>query len=165
MYACFSYSRSERWGRNKARVFQDQLRKSSLNQEKLDTMTTEKLNSLMSQIGKYLSNQKQDEINAKALQEAENDFAKETAEERGRRKEGWLLEEKWTLLWATEYAKTKSGSNKSQAYTKLWRAIMEKFCPNKGDHKKNSSQLLNVKKSGAFSDAMPYLTEKKWPSH
>ena len=119
MYACFAYSRSERWGRNKARVFQDQLRKSSLNQQKLDTMTTEKLNSLMSQISHYLSNQKQAEIKADSLQEAENDYARETAEERSRRKDGWLLEEKWTLLWATEYAKTKCGTNNALLTTTL----------------------------------------------
>ena len=70
MFACFTYSRSERWGRNKARVFQDQLRKSSLNQEKLESMTTAKLNSLMSQIGKYLSNDKQAEIKAKSIKDS-----------------------------------------------------------------------------------------------
>ena len=107
MYACYSYLRSERWCRNKTREFQEELRKSSLNQSKLEEMTPRKLDSLMSQISNYVNAEKLTEIRSVALQEAERDFERESVEEKGRRKPGWLLEEKWTLLWATEYAKKK----------------------------------------------------------
>ena len=159
IYTCFSYSRSERWGRNKAQIFQEQLSKSSLNKEKLERITIAKLNSLMSQIGVYLSPQRIDEIKTLALQKAEEDFARETAEEREKRKAGWTEEEKWTILWATEYAKKKYGTNKSKEYTKMWRIIMAKYYPDKRNHANNTTQLANVKKSGVFSDKMTYLTE------
>ena len=160
IYSCLSYSRSERWGRNKTKVFQEKLGKSSLDQRKLEQVTIAKLNSLMSQIGIYIGKERLKEIENNALQEAENDYAMETSEQRGRRKEGWLLEEKWTLLWATIYAKTKHGTNKSPAYTKTWRSIMEKYCPSKRDHQINTTQLNNVKTSGVFSEHTPYLMEK-----
>ena len=79
-------------------MFQQQLSKSSLNQEKLNATTISKLNSLMSQISRYIGQRKLDEIKSRALQEAEDDFARETESERGRRKVGWLSEENWTLL-------------------------------------------------------------------
>ena len=123
-------------------------------------MTTEKLSSLMSQINRYIRTEKLNEIKTRSLQEAENDFGVKTEEEREGRKAGWLLEEKWTIIWATEYAKTKCGGNRSRAYTKMWRDIVEKYCPNKKDHRTNTSQLHNMKKSGVFSDDMPYLTGK-----
>ena len=113
----------------------------------------------MSQISRYIGQRKLDEIKSRALQEAEDDFARETESERGRRKVGWLPEENWTLLWAIEYAKTKHNARTS-AYTQMWRSIMEKYCPNRIDHTANTSQLFNVKKSGAFSDHMTYLQEK-----
>ena len=113
----------------------------------------------MSQIRVYLSPQKMDEIKELALQKAEEDFAREAAEDRGRRKAGWTEEEKWTLLWATEYAKKKCGTNKSKEYTKMWRSIMEKYYPDRKNHTNNTTQLANVKKSGAFSDRMTYLRE------
>ena len=46
IYACFAYSRSERWNRNKNQVFEEQLRKSSLYQNELQKVTIAKLTSL-----------------------------------------------------------------------------------------------------------------------
>ena len=113
----------------------------------------------MSQIGVYLSPQKIEEIKKEAQQKAKDDFSRETAEDRAGRRTGWTEEEKWTILWATEYAKKKCGTNKSREYTKIWRHIMEKYCPDKSNHTNNTTQLANVKKSGLFSDQMAYLTE------
>ena len=114
----------------------------------------------MSQIDRYLSPQKMEDLRATALQKAEEEFRQETTEERGRRKPGWSQYEKWTVLWATEFSKRKFSSNKSAQYTKMWRNIMEKYCPDKKNHANNTSQLANIKKNGVFSDQMTYLTEK-----
>lgn len=114
----------------------------------------------MSQIDRYLSPQKMEDLRATALQKAEEEFRQETTEERGRRKAGWSLYEKWTVLWATEFSKRKFSSNKSAQYTKMWRNIMEKYCPDKKNHANNTSQLANIKKNGVFSDQMAYLSEK-----
>merc|ERR1712030_161916 len=159
MYACFAYSRSERWSRNKSQIFEEQLRKSSLDKEKLKLMTIQKLNSLMSQISKYIGPERLEEMKNLGLRKAEEDYNKEMQLERSKRKTGWLPEENWTLLWATELAKGKY-SNKSKEYTKLWRSIMEKHCPTRSNHKNTPSQLFNVKKRRAFSDHMTYLAEK-----
>ena len=48
-------------------VFQQQLSKSSLNQEKLNATTLSKLNSLMSQVSRYIGQGKLDEIKSRAL--------------------------------------------------------------------------------------------------
>ena len=159
IYTCFAYSRSERWNRNKNLVFEEQLRKSSLNPEKLEQVTTPKLTSLMSQISKYIRPERLSELKDLSLKKAEIDFLNETEPERCKRKTGWGLEENWTLLWATEYARTLH-NNKTRGYTNLWRSIMERYCPTRSDHKSSNAQLYNVKKSGAFSDHMTYLAEK-----
>ena len=75
-------------------MLQKQLRKSSLDQSKLEEMTPRKLDSLMSQIYNYINAEKLTEIRSGDLLEAERDFARESLEDRGNRKPGWLFEEK-----------------------------------------------------------------------
>ena len=160
IYACYSYSRSERWSRNKSGVFHEQLQKANLNAEKLELTSIKQFESLMSQVSRYINAQKLASIKAQALQEAERDYDELSQENQEMRKKRWLPEESWTLIWAIEYSKEKCGTNKSPIYTETWRNIMKKFCPDKNQWPRCTTQYANYKKSGLYSEHRPYLAQE-----
>merc|ERR1711923_55228 len=64
----------------------------------------------------------------------------------------WTMEEKWTLLWSTEYAKCKF--KKAAERCAEWQIIFLHHCPNKKNSPKSrlSTQKNNVQKSKIFSE-------------
>ena len=126
---CFTYSRFEKWGRRKREIFEE-LKKTNLPPEKLNTTNPNKLQSIVSQIHVYVKKEEIDNIKNEALKRAESDF--ELVEESKNLEYGkshWNREEKWVLLWATEYAREKYTNRTEQS--KEWQRIFHHHCPNK----------------------------------
>lgn len=154
IYYCHAYSRCEVWTKGKDKIFQKQIDLSNLDQQKLQESSLKKLSSIASQIGKYLTKDTMDEIrqqaNAKAVEDLQylGDTEKKEID-----KATWSLQERWTLVWAKEYAKTKTFKNASQRAAE-WRRIFFHFCPDKEHIPPNTlnTQNSNILRKKYFSD-------------
>ena len=149
---CHTYSRYKEWGRNRDRVFEGKISESELPDQKKDATTTSKLCSIVSQIKNYLAPGEIMEIKQRALTKAQEDFQLLDEEEKiqyGRG--GWSKMEKWTLLWAIEYAKYKY--NNQREGSKHWYSIFKHHCPNKKYETKTklTTQKNNIIKSKIFT--------------
>ena len=135
-------------------IFQRQLEQSDLPRNKLDATNVSNLVSLMSQINKYLSVDEIKQIKAEGKRMADIDIAEldDANEINDLSQRQWSLEEKWTLLWATEYAKCKF--KKAPDRCAEWQRIVRHHCPNKRHSPKNrlTTQKNNVQKVKLFSD-------------
>ena len=150
----FAYSRNEKWRGQMNQIFQRQLEQSDLPRNKLDATNVSNLVSLMSQINKYLSVDEIKQIKAEGKRMADIDIAEldDANEINDLSQRQWSLEEKWTLLWATEYAKCKF--KKAPDRCAEWQRIVRHHCPNKRHSPKNrlTTQKNNVQKAKLFSD-------------
>ena len=134
-------------------VFEKQLEQSDLPRNKLDTTTVANLVSLVSTIGRNLSAEEIAHIKAEGRRVAELDIAENNDNEvPDLTQRQWTLEEKWTLLWATEYAKSKF--KKATERCAEWQRIVRHHCPNKRDSPKSrlNTQKHNVTKAKLFSE-------------
>ena len=130
IFYCFAYSRHEMWGRRKKYVFEDRIKAADLPPEKKETTTTAKLLSIASQAHKYLSEEVMEVVKANALEEAEKDYQTSTKDKKlDYGQSQWKVEEKWTLLWATEYAKNRHAGQRQRCQE--WQQIFFHHCPNK----------------------------------
>ena len=73
---CFSYSRLECWGRQKTKVFEKQIKESDLPVEKVEQTTIAKLNSIVSVIHTYLSEDEIRDIQQRGRNRAEGDYSR-----------------------------------------------------------------------------------------
>ena len=147
---CFTYSRFEKWGRRKKIIFEEQIKSSNLQKEKVNSTTTKKLLSIASQIYKYIPATEVNTIKERALEKANLDFNKH--HDQGKYKEThWSRKEKWMLIWAMEYAKIKYQNQKERC--KEWQRIFHHHCPSKKDITKErlTCQKFNFLKGGSFS--------------
>ena len=127
---CFAYSRYEKWGRQKKQVFEEKIREAELPAEKIQATTTAKLMSIVSQLSVYIPEDEIERINQEALNAAISEYQqigqnKQQEYERSH----WKIEEKWTLLWAMEYAKEKCANQKERCQE--WQRIFKHLCPSK----------------------------------
>ena len=150
---CFTYSRYEKWGRLKSEVFEEKLKEVELPPEKIESTTTKKLQSIVSQIHVYIPSEEIEKINKEALLKAANDFQSIGNDKQlqfGRSQ--WKREEKWVLLWATEYAREKYTNQREQS--KEWQRIFHHHCPNKKDVPRSrlTTQKHNIIVQKIFDD-------------
>ena len=149
---CFHYSKLEKWGRQKKKMFKERLERSTLSQEKLNETTIEKLYSIVAQIHKYIPQDEIENIRTEALMEAEADYENLAEEDKKMiRTEHWIQEEKWTLLWTMKYAQTK---HKRQTDSSAeWKRIFFHHYPEKKnyDNVKLTSQRSNFIKYKVFT--------------
>ena len=130
---CFAYSRHEGWGRTKAKVFQDQLELTDLCKQKLQTTSVKNLASNMSRVEQYIPKHECDRIRAEGHAKAEQDLQSlDENKKQGIAKDVWSRLARWTLLWATEYAKLKTNLKQNER-CKLWQGIFYHHCPDKRD--------------------------------
>ncbi|XP_034021122.1 uncharacterized protein LOC117505662 [Thalassophryne amazonica] len=132
IFYCFAYSRHEKWGRRKKAVFEEKIKEADLPVEKKEATTTAKLQSIASQVTKYLTAEDIEKIK----EEAHNEVIKDhQSMEEGKRLEfegsQWKREEEWVLLWAIEYAKIKYTNQRERS--KEWQRIFYHHCPSKKD--------------------------------
>ena len=132
---CFYCAKLEKWGR-KDDMFKERLEKSTLPPEKLRKTNIHKLNSIVSQIREYISQEEIDNIKKEAIMEVEKSFD-DLSEKKYRKKEKgfWSKDEKWTLVWAMHYAQMKY--NKRNYSTVEWQRIFFHHCPEKKDYGNN----------------------------
>ena len=130
IFHCFTYSRYEKWGRLKSKVFEEQLKNSELPPEKINATTVRKLQSIVSQIHEYITKERMEVIKKEALSKAAMDFSLIGGERQLQYgKSQWKREEKWILLWAIEYARVKYSKQREQS--KEYQRILHHHCPDK----------------------------------
>ena len=110
--------------------------------------------SLVSTINRNVSAEEIALIKEEGRREAESDIAELSVNEvADLRSSQWTIEEKWILLWATEYAKLKF--KKATERCAEWQRIVRYHCPNKRHAPKSrlNTQKNNVQKANLFSQA------------
>ena len=159
IFECFCYSRCHGWGREKNKVFMDQLNRTNLSPDKINQMTVQKFSSICSQVSKYISEERVNQIKVASEERAKRDMEGDelTGEEVVRR---WTRVEKWVVLWAKKYATAKAGTSRTKVYTEAWRGILRKHCPNKPNMKINSTQAANIQLTGTFQQFEQYLDNR-----
>ena len=98
--------------------------------KKKEAGTIKKLSSIVSQISNYLEPEAIDKIKEDAAREAER-YCMQMRTERQQtfgQSQG-MRNEKWVLLWATEYVKEKRTNQSDRC--KEWQTILSHHCPNK----------------------------------
>lgn len=109
---CYNYSKFEGWSKSSKEMLQLRLNKTDLPQVKKKTPVGN-LCSLVSQMDKYLSSEEITFIEREAVIEAEKDYSSTRAELTEQNlKNKWSIKEKWTLIWAMQYAKSKFNTQK-----------------------------------------------------
>ena len=149
---CFHYSRLEEWGRNKKEVFKMRLERSVLPKEKLNETTIEKLNSIVSQMKKYIPPEEINNIKREALMEAKEEYEGLSEREKGKiNTNNWMEKEKWVLIWAMHYAQTKYKKLKDSSAE--WKRIFFHHCPSKKEYnnKKLTLQRSNFLRTEVFT--------------
>ncbi|XP_034049327.1 uncharacterized protein LOC117530542 [Thalassophryne amazonica] len=132
IFHCFTYSRHEKWGRRTKAVFEERIKKEDLPTEKKEATTTAKLQSIASQITKYLTAEEIQRIKEDAQKEAIKDHqSMEEGKQLEFERSQWKREEEWVLLWAVEYAKAKYTNRKERC--REWQRIFHHHCPSKKD--------------------------------
>ena len=128
----------------------EQLQTSNLPPEKVREITIHKMNSLVSQINVYLTEEEVTKIREQGNKRAETDFQNHPSKEYS--KSSWTKKEKWTILWATNYAgkKHKNASNRC----KEWMKIFYHHCPGKQDVPRSrlTTQKSNILTYKIFSE-------------
>ena len=151
---CYHYSIFEKWSRTSKEILKEKIDKSDLPLEKKETPIP-KLRSLISQITRYIEPTKYTTIQKNALRDAEQDYLPIKEEETKRREESrWSRSEKWTLVWAMEYAKSKHSKQKER--TEEWRKIFFHFCPGK---KNIPPQRITCQRSNILKDKIFNMME------
>ena len=152
IFECFSYSRHECWGRQKTKVFEEQINAADLPQEKVDQTSIPNLNSMVSVIQRCLTHEEINDIQQRGRARAERDFSDlSELEKQSFDKSFWTQYEKWTILWATQYATLKFKTQRQSS--KEWLRIFSHHCPNKSTHTraKLTTQKHNILSSNVFS--------------
>ena len=127
---CFSYSRLECWGRQKTKVFEKQIKESDLPVEKVEQTTIAKLNSIVSVIHTYLSEDEIRDIQQRGRNRADGDYSRlSDLEKQNIDNSFWTRHEKWSILWAVQYATVKYNILKDSS--KECMRIFSHHCPNK----------------------------------
>uniref|UniRef100_UPI00358EDAF7 uncharacterized protein isoform X2 n=1 Tax=Myxine glutinosa TaxID=7769 RepID=UPI00358EDAF7 len=128
---CQMYSALEAWGtRGKGKRFEDQLKKSNIS-SKVDKVSLNKIYSVASVVHKYLSKDRIWEITEQARRQAAKDHIEMSpAQLLEQKKNNWSKEEKWTMLWAREYARQKCMRPET---ANIWEKLFRKHCRYK-DH-------------------------------
>ena len=150
---CYHYSRYEKWSRTSNEILIEKIRDSDLPEDKKN-IPVANLRSLVSQMGRHITPDENTIIKNEALRDAERDYLPIQEEETRRRQESkWDRDEKWTIVWAMEYAKAKHTRQKQ--ITETWREIFFHFHPGKRNvpPKKITGQRSNSIQSGFFSEA------------
>lgn len=150
--SCFEYSRFEGWGRQKGRVLVEQIKKCSLPLEKKSTGIISKIYSMVSKMTNLFTEEERVAIKEEALKRAKDDLV--TLDD-GRKAEikrsAWTLEEKWTLLWASEYARVRNIPKRD--YAQSWKDLFVQLCPYKSGVSLTRLHALRytIRKQGLFT--------------
>ena len=111
---CHAFSR-QGWGKGKDQVFKEQLGLSELNKEKLQKTNVKNLCSLVSQIDKYIPTHECEAIKEQGRKRAQEAFALlDPAVRKQLDKSNWSQKEKWTIIWAMEFSKSKYKNQKER---------------------------------------------------
>ena len=152
IYFCFQYSRTECWGRNKTQVFEQKIDSADLPPEKIRLTSIKKLQSIVSQIGRYIDPEKLKEIEVEAKTQATKDHGQLDDGAKQKLEIGtWKIEEKWCLIWSMRYATRRHQTQKN--ISQEWKTIFKHFFPGKAALPPNvlTSQRYNFIKSNVFS--------------
>ncbi|KAK4310596.1 hypothetical protein Pmani_017851 [Petrolisthes manimaculis] len=157
---CFTYSRFEKWGKKKNLLFQERISNSALPSAKKKATTINKLNSIASQMHKYLTPEEIQEIQKEALEEAEVDYRSE--EEIRKREKPYVIVSCWS--------EKREGENRPEP-DPVTSQVLPTTCPNNhslidlpaSDRKKMTCPICHVKtyhKSGLEIHMRSHTGEK-----
>ena len=154
LHYCAEYSRYEKWsGRRRGVILEERMEKSELPPDKKGTPLP-KIRSLLSQVHKYVKEERLRSIEEEAVRDAERDYReREKNEAAVQAVTDWTKEEKWILVWSMKYAEAKFIRQREK--TAEWRRIFFHFCTNKSSVPPGrlTTRKSNILTSKVFKDS------------